>query len=91
MKQMTISIGKESVTLNSDDKDFSTQINALISLITESAMCALKDEDFNADGMGMSVDVSDKQDNKKDDKKYDNNGIPNHKSAELNTDDGFWL
>ncbi|WP_439413065.1 hypothetical protein [Enterobacter ludwigii] len=87
MKQMTISIGKESVTLNSDDKDFSTKISALISLISESAMSALKDKNFKADGLGMSVSVSDK----KDDKKYENNGTQNNKYAELNSGDDFWI
>ncbi|MGJ3446871.1 hypothetical protein [Enterobacter sp. PTB] len=91
MKQMTISIGKESITLNSDDKDFSPKISALLSLISESAMSASKDEDFKADGLGMSVDVSDKKDDEKDGKKFENNGTQNNKTAELNQDDGCWL
>lgn len=86
MKQMTISIGKATVTLKSDDDDFINKAGGIFSSISAAAMSALNDEDFKADVSGISIIVSDKSD-----KKFENTNDSTFKPNSVESDEKIWL
>lgn len=86
MKKLTITIGKESITLETSDKNFIDNAGGLFSAISAASMHALNDEDFKATVSGISIVVSDEDDA---DNKNKNDG--KDRKFESTIEDTIWL
>ncbi|HBC7420732.1 TPA: hypothetical protein KEY88_003443 [Serratia marcescens] len=89
MKKLTITIGKESVAFETSNENFINNAGGLFSSISAAAMHALNDENFKATVNGISIVVSDEDNEDNKDDKNKNDG--KDKRFESNLDDAIWL